>query len=201
MKQIQLFVYPYWKIRGASTELWADQKKMLPTDSRFAALLAGAGPAQWLRPYREGYSLWKGFLAELVEEFNDDEFHIRYCGRTCDFLEITGECRLQADALKRNRYRYGWNGNSQNAGRRRTWQGGWRTFLSMVEKLGLARRKDLRWGRTREELAYDRANQSLPGNVAGGCRSFLCGIWRRRRRQAGSARRPDGSSGKAAERR
>lgn len=159
MKQIQLFVYPYWKIRGDSTELWADQKKMLPTDSRFAALLAGAGPAQWLRPYREGYSLWKGFLAELVEEFNDDEFHIRYCGRTCDFLEITGECRRQAEALKRNQIPVRLEWEFAKRWEAEDMAGRLENILSMVEKLGEARRKDLRW-RTREELAYDRANQS-----------------------------------------
>jgi hypothetical protein len=70
-----------------------------PETNRFAAYVARRPMAEWLPRRRDGYSVWRGFFAELAREANDIALEIAFYGAAADFERFAEAFADQRDAV------------------------------------------------------------------------------------------------------
>lgn len=68
--------------------------------SKINASLIGKPMCDWLRPRTSSYQQWEGFLAELMNEINDERFELIFCGLADDYAIFCEELSYQSDNVK-----------------------------------------------------------------------------------------------------
>mgnify|MGYP003294027295 CR=1 FL=1 len=71
-----------------SVRIFYESKEVISSENKVYAFLKNMGLYNSLFPFQRRYVIWRGLLAELINEFNDDELHILFEGREKDFQEV-----------------------------------------------------------------------------------------------------------------
>lgn len=69
-------------------QLFYENKEIISSENKVYAFLSSMGLYDCLRPFNRRYIMWKGLLAEMISEFNDDELHIVFEGKENDFEKV-----------------------------------------------------------------------------------------------------------------
>ena len=102
MKKVELYIIPHAKEDEIKTRLTVDGNRIDSKDNRFTNLVVYQPMRKWLNPYRKMLFVWDGFLAELIEEFNDNSVHFVFRGCKADFTVFRKSIIYQQTKLNRN---------------------------------------------------------------------------------------------------
>lgn len=96
---VTIEVNPYW-----NRTRWDTQGDFFEDSGRLTRYLNGRPMSSWLRPCRESYQLWNGFLAEMMRAFNEDELEFHFIGTREDCTYFRRELALQREEAERQGY-------------------------------------------------------------------------------------------------
>ena len=102
MKKVELYIVPYAEDHGIKTRLVVDGNKIDSKDNRLTNLVVYQPMRKWLNPYKKKLFVWEGFLAEIIEEFNDTSIQFAFSGCKADFTMFRKSILLQQAKLNRN---------------------------------------------------------------------------------------------------
>lgn len=100
MRTVELFYNPYIE----SAKLIVDGKEYNQRESRMNEFIVNQPINNWLSPYVSSYHRWDGLLAELIEEFNDDEISLFFYSVPTYFQRVMNELNSQAEYIERRGY-------------------------------------------------------------------------------------------------
>ena len=92
MRKITISYNPYRKW----TSLNIDGIERKSSNRRIDSFITGQEIDSWLNPYVRSYRRWSGFLVELMEELNDDELALTFCGTKTDYEIVRAAAEQQA---------------------------------------------------------------------------------------------------------
>lgn len=100
MHDVILSYNPY----AEKTSLNIDGVERKESSRRIDTFITGKDMQTWLTPYVNSYRRWGGFLAELMDELNDDELRILFRGTQDDYEKVKSAAVEQSKFAATNGY-------------------------------------------------------------------------------------------------
>ena len=100
MREIKIYVYPFPRPDGNSTDLIIDGIRIDNPDNRLHQFVVKKPESKWLCPYTRKLFVWRGFFYELAIELNASGYRVTYYGSKAGYERFSEEAARQSQVLR-----------------------------------------------------------------------------------------------------